>query len=268
MKFLSTITVFASLAAGSASAQLIFASADPGDGLSGFANRQLILGYGSGAFFPGWWLGAFDDTGQTANGGQIPADQTRLWSPMSHFTPDTDGMLGTLSAALNTAGLRGLRMEVYELTGTNGSQATSYSLLDVAELDSDSLFNGPGWRDFDFGAEVELSAGVDYYARLSLTEATDKSTWQAAYWMTQGNTYVGVRQSYDSFGTWDDIPIGFGLPGGGYRVVGTPGLAISETTSLGSTGPGNPSVPEPSAVGPLAFLLVAGLLGFGRSRRG
>lgn len=240
------------LLASSASASLLYATSDLEDGLTGFASRQLILGYGSGSYFPGWWLGAFDDTGVTSSGSPIPADQARIWSPMVAFSLSGTGALGTLSVPLNTSGVLGLRMEVYERSGPNGDLASSYTLLDTSELAGSEITNGAGWLGFDFGADVTLEAETDYFARLSLTESTNKYIWQAAYWMTSGGTYEGVRQSYNGIGTFTEIPVSYGMPGGGYRVVGVPGLHLTSDSLL--------AVPEPSSLMALFSCSLASLI--------
>ena len=226
--------------------------------IQSFHNRQLIDGWG---ITPGFWLGAFDDTGQDPQGNPIPPGTTNVWTPTRYFSPESSGALGTVVLPLNTAGLVGLRLEIWTTaSGVYSGNVNAYQLVDVSEIDGIDISPGKSFVSFDFGADTFLNAGQDYLAQLSLVQTTTKNIWQAAYWMTPGGALTGVGTNFTrGFGEYQDIPTALRSVGSGWRVFGDPGLRILEESSLAA-------IPEPATVGLFALILLPGYFLYRRSR--
>jgi hypothetical protein len=226
--------------------------------IQSFQNRQLIDGFGA---TPGFWLGAFDDVGQDSQGNPIPAGTTNIWTPTRYFSPETSGALGTVILPLNTAGLVGLRLEIWTTpSGAYSANTNNYQLVDSTEIDGVDIASGKSFVSFDFGADTYLNAGQDYIAQLSLVQTTTKDIWQAAYWMTPGGAPTSVGANYTrGFGEFEDIPTSLRSAGIPWSVFGDPGLRILETSQLSA-------IPEPATLGLLGLILLPGYFLYRRGR--
>ncbi len=222
-------------------ANILYSTHTPDDALlDSMAPRQLGYFFGN-AFIQLAWFGAFDDGVGGTLAQQYGPNTTKIWSVGPIITPNTTGDLGQVSIPLSTTVNNGLKMDVFEYTGTNSghySNIAFYDLVDSATVPASQLNGGKEWVTFNFGKDKQLEAGKEYAFMLAVSRTTVQQVAQLAYWLTPHGASTGVRNFDQFYPTETVVPDGH-LPSiGGLTVLfGGGGAPIHITT-----------IPEPATI--------------------